>query len=205
MFQNQLEYGTSLNWVKGRHTLSFGAQIDQAQLNVLNHNTNTDTIAFTTFLNVRGRQRDAPGSKFGGVRADRLRAITAPTPPGLYVNDNWKVRSNLTVTAGLRWDYEGPLTEKYGRLTGFNPSLYAYNAATDTITNSGLEIASNNAQYGTAGRRQLTVEAASVWFRAAPGHRLFGDAEADDSDGIRDVLRSRRTVQRVFAQRGRRL
>jgi len=149
MYQNQLEYGTTLNWVKGRHTLSFGAQIDQAQLNVLNHNTNTDVLTFNTFLlfaegTVRtGSRSDA----FGGSGSRYYRSNTT----GLFVNDNWKVRSNLTVTAGLRWDYEGPLTEKYGRLTDFNPSLYAYNAGTDTITNSGLEIASNNAQYGTAG------------------------------------------------------
>jgi hypothetical protein len=149
MYQNQLEYGTALNWVKGRHTLQFGAQIDQAQLNVLNHNTNTDTVAFKTFL-LFAEGTVTTGSKsdaFGGSGSRYYRSNTT----GMFVNDNWKVRSNLTVTMGLRWDYEGPLTEKYGRLTDFNPSLYAYNAGTDTITNSGLEIASNNSQYGTAG------------------------------------------------------
>jgi hypothetical protein len=52
---------------------------------------------------------------------------------------------------GLRWDFDGPLSEKYGRLTGFDSSLYAYNAATDTITGSGLEFAGNNKQFGTSG------------------------------------------------------
>ena len=42
---------------------------------------------------------------------------------------------------GLRWDFDGPLSEKYGKLTAFNGNLYNYNAATDTIVNSGLEIA----------------------------------------------------------------
>ncbi len=149
MFQNQMEYGTSANWVKGRHTLSFGAQVDQAQLNVLNHNTDTSTVAFTTFENfVEGNVRTGKYSEeFAGSAARYYRSTTT----GLYVNDNFKLRSNLTVTAGLRWDYEGPLSEKYGRLTAFNPNLYAYNSATDTISNSGLEIASNNQQYGTPG------------------------------------------------------
>ncbi len=149
MYQNQLEYGTALNWVKGRHTLSFGAQIDQAQLNVLNHNTNTDTVAFKTFL-LFAEGTVTTGSKsdaFAGSGSRYYRSNTS----GLFVNDNWKVRRDLTVTAGLRWDYEGPLTEKYGLLTDFNPSLYSYNSATDTITNSGFEIASNNKQYGTPG------------------------------------------------------
>jgi hypothetical protein len=149
MFQNQWEYGTSVNWVKGKHTFSFGAQIDYAQLNVLNHNTNTDTIAFTSFLNfAEGNVRTGKSSEeFAGSASRYYRSTNA----GVYANDNWKLRSNLTVSLGLRWDYEGPFSEKYGRLTAFNPSLYAYNATTDTITNSGLEIAANNPQYGTAG------------------------------------------------------
>ncbi len=70
---------------------------------------------------------------------------------GAFVNDNYKVRSNLTITLGLRWDYDGGLSEKYGKLTAFNGNLYSYNAATDTITGSGLEIAGNNPTFGTAG------------------------------------------------------
>ncbi|MGA3202004.1 MAG: carboxypeptidase regulatory-like domain-containing protein, partial [Bryobacteraceae bacterium] len=149
IYQNQWEYGTTLNWVKGRHTLQFGGQLDQTQLNVVNNNTTTDTLDFKTFLTfAEGTVRTGTDSEeFAGSAARYYRSNT----PGLYATDSWKVRSNLTVTAGVRWDYEGPLTEKYGRLTGFNPSLYSYNAGTDTIVNSGLEIASNNAQYGTAG------------------------------------------------------
>jgi hypothetical protein len=149
MYQNQWEYGSTLNWVKGRHTLQFGAQVDMTQLNIVNNNTDTDTLAFKTFLTfVEGTIKTGTGSEeFSGSASRYYRSNTT----GLYVNDNWKVKSNLTVTAGLRWDFEGPLTEKYGRLTGFNPSLYSYSLASDTISNSGLEIASNNSQYGTAG------------------------------------------------------
>ncbi len=32
-----------------------------------------------------------------------------------YVQDNWRVRRNLTVTVGLRYELEGPLTERYNR------------------------------------------------------------------------------------------
>jgi hypothetical protein len=149
MFQNQWELGSTLNWVKGRHTLAFGGLWDHTQLNIVNKNTSTDVIDFTSLLNfVEGNVRTGTDSDaFSGSANRYYRSDTA----GLFVNDNYKVRSNLTVTVGLRWDFDGPLSEKYGRLTAFNPSLYSYNAATDTITNSGLEIAGNNLGFGTPG------------------------------------------------------
>jgi len=47
----------------------------------------------------------------GAARKD-LRSIVT----GLFFQDNWKVKSNLTVTAGLRWEYFGPISEIKGHL-----------------------------------------------------------------------------------------
>ncbi len=163
MFQNQWEYGTSVNYVRGRHTISVGALLDHVQLNVVNKNTSTDTLEFTDFASlVQGQVRT--GTAFAGSANRYYRSNTI----GSYVNDSWKVRSNLTVSLGVRWDIDGPLSEKYGRLTAFDPAKYAYtqctmngapsdpatttcDPGTDVITNSGLEIAGNNSKYGTAG------------------------------------------------------
>jgi hypothetical protein len=146
MYQDQWEYESKLNLIKGKHTISIGAQWDHTQLNIINNNTNTDTVDFKTFLTfVEGSVRS--GDAFAGSANRYYRSDTV----GAFVNDNYKVRSNLTVTAGLRWDFDGPLSEKYGKLTGFDPSLYAYNTGTDTITNSGLEVAGNNPNSATSG------------------------------------------------------
>jgi hypothetical protein len=163
MFQNQLEYGSSLSWIKGKHTISVGVTVDHVQLNILNKNTNTDTLEFTDFASfVQGQVRS--GTAFSGSANRYYRSNTI----GSYVNDNWKVRSNLTVSVGFRWDVDGPLSEKYGRLTAFDPSKYSYvqctvngtpadatantcDPGTDVITSSGLEIAGNNKTSGTPG------------------------------------------------------
>jgi Carboxypeptidase regulatory-like domain len=149
MYQNQWELSTTLNWVKGRHTLAFGGLWDHTELNIINNNNNTDTIAFKTFLNfVEGAVKTGTDSDaFSGSSNRYYLSDTL----GVFVNDNYKIRSNLNLTMGLRWDDEGPLTEKYGRLTAFNPSLYSYNAATDKIVNSGLEVAGNNLNFATPG------------------------------------------------------
>jgi outer membrane receptor for ferrienterochelin and colicin len=150
MYQNQWELGSSLNWVKGRHTISIGGTWAHTQLNIINNNTESDTLDFKSFTNfVEGAVRTGSYSvAFPDANASRYyRSDTA----GVYVNDNYKVASNLSLTLGLRWDFDGPLSEEYGRLATFNPSLYAYNASSDTITNSGLEVAANNSSFGTAG------------------------------------------------------
>jgi len=149
MYQNQWEYGTGLNWVKGKHTISIGTQWDHTQLNIINNNTSDDTIDFKTFVNfVEGAVRTGTYSAAFAGSADRYyRSDTV----GAYINDNYKLLSNLTVNLGLRWDFDGPLSEKYGRLTGFDSNLYSYDAASDTITGSGLEFAGNNKQFATPG------------------------------------------------------
>jgi hypothetical protein len=168
MIQNQWEYGTSMSWVKGKHIVSVGTTWDHTQLNILNNNTNTDNLDFETFADfVEGTLHG--GDEFVGSAHRYYRIDTV----GTYINDNFKVMRNLTVTAGLRWDIDGPFTEKYGLLTSFDPSKYSYtqctvggvpadpalteynygscDAGTDVINSSGLLIAGNNKTGATPG------------------------------------------------------
>ena len=156
MVQNQWEYGTALNWVKGKHTLSFGANWDHTQLNIINNNVSGSNLYFNTFTTfVEGVVKTGLSSAaFTGSANRYYRSDTI----GAFVNDNFKVRSNLTVTLGLRWDNDGALSEKYGRLTGFNSSLYSYNSATDTISGSGLEFAGNNPNFATQGASDTLMQ-----------------------------------------------
>ncbi len=45
-----------------------------------------------------------------------------------YVLDDWKVSSKLTINAGVRWEFDGQLTDKYGHLTQVWADRMASNA-----------------------------------------------------------------------------
>ena len=67
------------------------------------------------FLNDAPVQENAQFDPKTGVPS-ALRKDTRSIIAGLFVQDNYKLRPNLTITAGVRWDYFGPTSEKYGKL-----------------------------------------------------------------------------------------
>jgi hypothetical protein len=155
IFQNQLALSTDLNWVKGRHTMSFGANWDGNQMNVINRDNGLATLNFNSFqdfltgtLNPRRSSTLFNGSSNRYYRANDI---------GAYAQDKFKLARNLTITIGVRFDYDGPLSEKHGVLSNLYLNRYKYDANTDTILNTGLVIAGNNRQFGTQGISDSTL------------------------------------------------
>ena len=156
MFQNQYDFSTNLKWVKGRHNLAFGFDWLHTQLNIHNLNNQVASLDFANFPDLlTGTLRPGVGHTvlFNGTTNRHYRA----NQTGLYAQDNYKLTSTLNVTLGVRWDYDGAITETNGLLTNFYRNLYQYDAATDTITNIGLVVAGNNSTFPTHGVSNSTL------------------------------------------------
>jgi hypothetical protein len=118
---DQWTYGAkdTLTKVQNSHTLKMGGEytkllfVDEAPWSA---RPQYDFRNYWDFLN------DAPYVENGvfdpvtGVptsfRKDTRENITAA-----FIQDSYKMRSNLTITLGLRWEYFGPLTEKNGNIS----------------------------------------------------------------------------------------
>jgi carboxypeptidase family protein len=162
VFQNQFEGSSKYNWVLGRHTMSFGGTFDYAQLNVKNRENNVAIFHFNDMADfltgTLGADRSS-GLLLDGETNRHFRSKQA----GLFAQDSFKLKSNLTVTYGIRWDWDGPLYETNGLLTNFYPKDFGYNLATDTFNpvngtpGIGIVVAGNNPILGTKGVSDSTL------------------------------------------------
>lgn len=163
VFQNQFEGASKYNWVVGAHTISFGGSFDYGQLNVANRENDVATFSFHTmadFLTGTLNADKSSGTFLDGETNRHFRTKQA----GLFIQDNFKVKSNLSVNYGLRWDWDGPLDETNGLLTNFYPQDYNYNLTTDSfalnsasVPEIGLVVAGNNKALGTKGVSDSTL------------------------------------------------
>jgi hypothetical protein len=136
----------TVQWVKGKHSITAGGQIAWLLYNVVNatggstdvtlSNAVTETAAITPSSNAAPKY--AATSNTGLAYASflvgeidktsftsylqqeygtRFRAISP------YVQDNWKVSKRLTLDLGLRYDYFPTLREVHDAQSFFNPTL----------------------------------------------------------------------------------
>jgi hypothetical protein len=168
VFQNRLMPSGNAIWVKGKHSIGFGGSYSYTQLNIRDRRPGTGTIAsddFGQFLQGYVTPDDdynvttfLQGNANRYYRANQL---------GFFVQDKFQIKPNLTLTAGLRYDWDAGLTEKNGDIFNFDPSLYSYVTPTGSIPSgetagtlgpdqSGFIIAGNN-KNGTAGVSKTTL------------------------------------------------
>ena len=136
-----LSVSAGINKMAGKHSYRTGVDVSWAQRNSMTDSNGRGTYMFTGYatvlLNEEGSQMPGTGSDFadfllGLPYSTSRRYVDAPLNPqgnalylrnrswNMYVMDNWRIRSTLTVNYGLRYEYTGPSFEKYDRLVSLD-------------------------------------------------------------------------------------
>jgi len=129
---NAFHYADKLLWMMGRHSFSFGAEFT-AQQNDSNYGGNVRSYAFANNTGGPTDSSVTPWNGFGFANlmlGDVQSASTALPNPSydrrklfdFFAQDDIKLTSKLTLNAGLRWDVNLPLHEKFGHWTDWDMS-----------------------------------------------------------------------------------
>jgi hypothetical protein len=98
---------------KGTHSLRFGVAVERMFLNVL---ADTDPNGIWNFDNVQGFLTNQPTKFQGGIASTLSPRNLRQTLFGAYIQDDWRVKSNLTLNLGLRYEMSTVPNETAGKL-----------------------------------------------------------------------------------------
>ncbi len=148
---NQLNPEVNVHSVYGRHAVKYGANFIGVQDNNFSSARSGGNFTFNrTFTqgpdptvsnalagnDIASFVLGTPGSGFVDFNAV---PATSVKYFGFYVHDDWKVSDRLTLNLGLRFEHEGPITERYNRgNSGFDP-----NAASPLAAKAAANFAAN--------------------------------------------------------------
>ena len=129
VFQNRFNPSANAIWTIGKHTITFGGSFAYTQLNTRDRRNQLGTIVsedINQFL--QGELTNGYLNTATQFLSGNPNRYWRANETGEYIQDKYQMRSNLSVTAGLRFDWDGGLTEKNGDLFNFDPSDYSYNS-----------------------------------------------------------------------------
>ncbi len=149
-YQKYISAGSNLGKQFGRHNIKFGWDFQNSKVDGAEPN-NFFTQLFATVDDF---------NTFGPINSgiNLITLQSGPTPQdnlvhirnnynGLYVQDDWKITSKLTINGGLRWDYDSEFPNK----TDFSPRIGAAWAITPkTVVNASFGVFYDQFREGVA-------------------------------------------------------
>ncbi len=128
------QLGDDFSWIHGKHEMQFGMEYEYFLTMGIQGAYGPTNWGQMTFSTLETELPGNPGTGFapasfllgdvdsGGLGQNPGQAMVQPYWAA-YGQDAWKIRPNLTLTYGLRWEYTVPVYDRRDRLANFDPSL----------------------------------------------------------------------------------
>ncbi|MCC6164655.1 MAG: TonB-dependent receptor [Acidobacteria bacterium] len=133
----------TLTWVRGRHSLRSGVAISRNRKDQNGRGNYFGSLAFNPSGNPRSSGNAVADMLLGNFRtygeasADPVGFFRFTTYQA-FVSDTWRIRDNLSVEVGLRYEYTTPTYTQQNNLVNFDPSRYDPSQAVQLRTNGLL-------------------------------------------------------------------
>jgi hypothetical protein len=123
---NTFQWADNLSWVKGNHTTKFGVDVRRSRFDqTLYYNVNGNYTFNSSGINAISYSDNYPGYLLGLAdtysQGSAQREDVRNTGLYLFAQDSWKLKPNLTLNYGLRWELDTPLTDQLGHVQTFRP------------------------------------------------------------------------------------
>ena len=133
-FDVRYSFIENLTWIRGKHTMKFGFEIDRDRVNRFFQGGAAGIFTFTNSLTSQPNSPSygAWGSSYASFLLGAVGTATADIAPswgtrfiryGGFAQDEWHATPKVTVSYGLRWDYNAPFSEVQNKISSFQPDL----------------------------------------------------------------------------------
>lgn len=124
------EVSLSANVYRGKHNITVGGSFRRQEFNVFGQQDARGTYTFTGAATASKSAIPTGGSDFADflVGVPDTASIAFGNPDKYlrqsvyagYLTDDWRLRPELTINAGVRWEYGAPITELHDRLVNLD-------------------------------------------------------------------------------------
>jgi hypothetical protein len=122
----------SLSMIRGKHSIKLGGDFRIGQLNFVQDGGASGTFTFDQNFTTLDPLHPSGGFSFASFMLGYPAGGSAPQASpvasqkfyrALYFQDDIHANKTLTLNLGLRWELDGPFSERYNRLSDFNPHV----------------------------------------------------------------------------------
>ena len=146
---NTYQAADQVSWSHGRHNIRAGFEFERQQFDFADDGPRRGELEFLSFsdflLGQSGAQNGSGNSNIFlsyGIAGDLTKYFRA-FDMATFVQDDFKVRPNLTLNFGVRWEMNSNIGAADGRLSSAFPQLLAATPATDAGTYVGWVVPKN--------------------------------------------------------------